>query len=164
MPSKPITKEKALERLASLCSRSEQCESDLTRKLITWGISPAERNEVMDYLKENRYVDDARFAKSFANDKARFSSWGPNKIRGELIKRRIKAASITAALESIDQQIWKEGLLKCAAAKSKNLDLTGEEGFENRQKLFRYLVYRGFPSSASSKAVNFMKKRQEDKE
>ena len=160
---KEITKEKALERLASLCSRSEQCESDLTKKMINWGINAIDRNEVLEYLRVNRYVDDARFARSFTNDKARFSSWGPLKIKMELVKRRIKGALISEALQNVDQQVWKDSLLKCANTKAKNLDLTDdEEGFANRQKLFRYLIGRGFPSSASYKAVNLMKKKQQE--
>lgn len=164
MPSKPVTKEKALQRLASLCSRGEQCEFLLQRKLITWGVASGERKEILEYLKENRYLDDARYARSFANDKARFSSWGPYKIRAELSLRKIKPAFIKEAVAAVDSQVWKEALLKCASSKSKNLELSGEDGYENRQKLLRYLISRGFPSAASSKAVALMKKRQENQE
>ena len=160
MKKKTITKEKALERLASLCSRSEQCEFDLIRKLTAWGISSSDRKDIIEYLKENRYVDDSRFAKSFANDKARFSSWGPFKIKSELSLRKIKSSFILEAIESIDREIWKEALLKNAASKSKALDLIGEEGLENSVKLFRYLANRGFSSEWSRKAVELMKKRQ----
>ncbi|MCH5235290.1 MAG: RecX family transcriptional regulator [Muribaculaceae bacterium] len=159
---KEVTKEKALERLEGLCSRSEQCEFDLNRKMINWGLSSANRKEIMESLRDNRYVDDSRFARSFTNDKARFSSWGPNKIRMELIKRRLPSSIITESLRNVEPEVWKEGLLKNALSKAKNLDLTGEEGWKNRQKLFRYIVGRGFPSSSASKAVNLMKKRQEE--
>ena len=162
MEKKHITKEKALERLASLCSRAEQCEFDLIKKLTGWGLSSSEKKEIIDYLKENRYVDNARYAASFANDKARFLSWGPYKIRVELLKRRIPAPLVKEVVNSVDSEYWKEGLLKKAVAKSKNLDLTGENGYENRQKLFRYLISIGFPSASASKAVTLMKRRQED--
>lgn len=160
---KPLTKEAALERLASLCSRSEQCEYDLTKKMFNWGIPSSERKIILDYLKENRYLDDIRFAKSFANDKARFSSWGPYKIRMELARKRIKGPIATEVIKNIDNGVWKEGIMKCANAKAKNLDLTGEESWENSRKLFRYLVSRGFPSAISSKVVDLMKKRQLEK-
>ena len=159
---KIVTKDKALQRLEGLCSRSEQCEADLNRKMLNWGLNVSDRKEVMDSLKEHRFVDDARFAKSFTNDKARFSYWGPNKIKIELLKRRIKSPIITEVIKNVDPLIWKQGLLKCAVSKAKNLDLTGEEAWDNRQKLFRYLITRGYPSSAASKAVNVMQKRQEE--
>lgn len=160
---KEITKEKALARLTSLCGRSEQCEYELNLKMLRWGLSAADRREVVEYLKENRYVDDSRYARSYASDKARFSAWGPNKIRFELAGRRIKGPVITEALQKVDQQIWKEGLLRNAVAKSKSLDLMDEEeGYANCRKLFQYLIGRGFPSSACSRVVKVMKKKQEE--
>lgn len=158
---KPVTKEKALERMTSLCSRSEQCESDINRKLINWGLGAADRQEIITYLKENRFVDDARFARSYANDKSRFSHWGPYKIKIELVNRRIKASVINAALKAVPQQVWKDSLLKVALNKAKTLDLTGEDSFNESHKLFRYIVSRGFPSAVASKAVKIMKRRQE---
>ncbi|MCH5241274.1 MAG: RecX family transcriptional regulator [Muribaculaceae bacterium] len=159
---KEVTKEMAFEKLAALCSRSEQCEFDLNRKMINWGLSSANRKEVLESLRNYHFVDDARFAKSFTNDKARFSSWGPNKIKIELIKRKITQSDIIKALNEVDKSVWKEGLLRCATSKSKHLDLTGEEAWESKQKLFRYLISRGFPSSAVSKVINFIKKKQEE--
>lgn len=164
MPKKPITKEGAIARLESLCSRSEQCEYDLDRKMINWGLNSTQRKEILVHLKENKYLDNARFSRSYVNDKARFSSWGPYRIRLELIKKRIDKTFIDDALRQVDPAIWKEGLLKCAVSKTKNLDLTGEEGYSECQKLFRYLISRGFPSTASSKAVKMMKKKQEEME
>lgn len=160
MTKKPITKEKAQERLEILCSRSEQCEFDLNRKMIVWGISSQQRKEILNSLKENRYLDDSRFARSFANDKARFSSWGPYKIRMELIKRKIGAATIKESLERVESEVWREGLLRSARSKSKNLDLLGDNSYENGKKLFQYLIGRGFPSKASSQAVSIIKKEK----
>lgn len=155
MKRKEKTKEEALLRLENLCSRSEQCEFELERKMIGWGVRREDRKAILEELRENRYVDDKRFARSYANDKARFSAWGPNKIRMELIKRHIKSSDISEALHGVEQEVWKTGLLRNARSKAKNLqlDLEGEEGYLERQKLYRYLIGRGFPSSAVSAVV-----------
>ena len=86
---KLITAEQACLKLMELCSRSEQCEDDLIKKLLKMGISSPSRKEIIDYLKEERYLDNARYAGSFARDKARFSAWGPLRIRASLIAHRI---------------------------------------------------------------------------
>lgn len=163
MLKKEVTKEKALERLASLCSRSEQCESDLNRKLIAWHLPAIDRNDIIEYLKTNRYIDEKRYAKSFVNDKARFSAWGPVKIRIELKKRKIKSSVIKEALANVDKDVWKEALLRCVRAKSRNLELTGEEGFENSQKLLRYLISRGFSTEISLRVISLIKRKQEER-
>ena len=158
---KEIDKMEALGKLESLCARSEQCVFDLNRKMINWGIKASDRKEIIENLIENRYVDESRYARSFANDKARFSCWGPYKIRMELMKKRLMSSLISEAVKNVDPEVWKEGLLHAATVKARNLDLTGEDGWENGQKLYKYLIGRGFPSAASSKAVNVMRKREE---
>ncbi|MCH5228864.1 MAG: RecX family transcriptional regulator [Muribaculaceae bacterium] len=160
MTKKPVSKEKALSRLETLCSRSEQCENDLNRKMILWGVSSDSRREIIGILKANKFLDDSRFALSYAHDKAKFSAWGPYKIKAELIRRKISSTDIKNSLASIDSSIWKAGLIKCAVAKTKGMILTGEEGFENGRKVFRYLISRGFPSAASSRIINFLKRKQ----
>ena len=162
--NKPLTKEKAFERLAGLCARSEQCEVDANKKLISWGINATDRREIIQQLIDQRYIDDTRYARSFALDKARFSYWGPAKIRIELLKKKIKSKLIKEALENVDPSIWREGLWHTVRNKAKNYNLVGEEAIDNSMKLYRYLISRGFPGSASSKAVNYMKKIQEGNE
>ncbi|MCH5225025.1 MAG: RecX family transcriptional regulator [Muribaculaceae bacterium] len=150
---KEITKEEALSRLEGLCSRSEQCESDLERKLFYWKISAADRREIIERLREGRFVDDNRFARSYANDKARFSAWGPAKIRAELFKKKIKAPVITEALNGVEKGVWKDGLERSYRAKLRSLRIEGELTFEDNQKIYRYLIGRGFPGGAIGKRL-----------
>ena len=164
MIRKFVTKEKAMERLQVLCNRSEHCEYDLNKKLLNWGINSLDCRDIIEWLKDNRLVDNTRFAKAFANDKARFSSWGPQKIRLELLRRRISPAVITEALQLVENSVWKEGLIRCAKAKSKNLDLTGQNSWTDSRKLYQYLLSRGFPSAAVSKVVTLMKNKQEEED
>lgn len=157
---KRITAEQALKRLTSLCSRSEQCEYDLSKKLISWRIKESDRNSILEYLRNNRYIDEKRFANNYALDKSQFSLWGPSRIRMELSRRKIKSEMIKEALEGVDPKIWKDSLLRLSNAKAKSLDLTGEESYKEGQKLLRYLIGRGFPMKSSLKALELMKKRQ----
>ena len=65
---KPLTKEGALLRMADLCARGEHCSSEIREKLRKLMISASDANGIIDYLEENRYIDNLRFAKSFARD------------------------------------------------------------------------------------------------
>ena len=161
---KEITIEGAIERMASLCSRSEQCELEIIRKLIKLGLPSSQRQEVIDYLVENRYIDNARYARSFAHDKARFSYWGPYKIKAELALRRIPATMITDAIGSIEDETWETGLMKCAESKSRNLDLWGEEGQKNCRKLYAYLINHGYAGSDVSRVIKTLRKKQKNKD
>ena len=164
LKKKPVTAEEAKLKMASLCSRSEQCEADVSNKLYKLGLSSGERTEIINYLKEERFIDNSRFAKAFARDKARFSYWGPKKIKAALALKKISSSEINEALSEVDEEDWTNALMKSAISKSRNLDLCGEEGYENRRKLFTFLIGRGFTGEQANRGVRIMKEKQKDEE
>ena len=156
MPAKPTTKESLLLRLASLCARSEQCESDIVRKIYSKGLGSSDVDWILQNLRERAFVDDARFARSFARDKVRFSAWGRRKIRAALIAKRISEATIGDAFEQIDPDDYADALARAARAKAANLDLAERD---DRVKLFRHLVSRGFESDIAMAEIKQLCRR-----
>lgn len=140
---KQKTPEEMLERMAALCARSEQCEYDIRQKLFKAQIAPGEADRIIARLREGRFIDDVRFARSFASYKVRFSAWGRYKIRMALAAKRIPAAAISEALEAIDPTDYRDACRRAARAKARGLDLTSRD---DRLKLFRHLQSRGFES------------------
>ena len=147
---KSLTKDAALLRMADLCARSERCSSEIREKLRKLMLPASMADEIIDYLEENRYIDNLRFAKAFARDKVRFSGWGRNKIRMALAVKRISSSEVSEALDEIDEDEYLLALAKAAEAKARNLDLAD---YEERAKLYRHLVARGFESYLISKAI-----------
>lgn len=149
----PPTPESAFNRMADLCARSEQCEADIRQKLYRLGMPSWHVQEVISRLKDERFIDNARFARSFARDKCRFSAWGRNKIRLALMAKRISATDIAEGLAAIDPQDYNEALKRVVISKAKTLEMSGPEERENRIKLFRHILSRGFESELASRAV-----------
>lgn len=149
----PVTPDAARLRMADLCARSEQCEADIRQKLYRLGLSSAEVQATVSSLIEDRFIDNARFARSFARDKCRFSAWGRNKIRLALAAKRISAQDIAQGLEAIDRKDYLDALKRTAMAKARTLDLKGENAYENKLKLFRHILSRGFESELASKII-----------
>jgi len=86
---------KCLARLQRLCSRAEYCSADIYRKALKDLEGDAgDASRVVASLKEDRYVDDARFAAAFAREKASLQGWGPVKIRFQLRGKGISEADI----------------------------------------------------------------------
>ena len=69
MPRTPITPENAFLRLATMCARCEQAEGDLRRKLHDWGLAQTDASAVIQRLKQERYLDNGRFARAYCRDK-----------------------------------------------------------------------------------------------
>lgn len=148
--------EKMLRQLASLCARSEQCTYDLRLKMHRKGLTPDEIARNMQYLIDNRFVDDERYARSLATDKVRFAGWGRRKIAAHLIAKKIPSAVIREAMEAIDPQDYKEALIRAARAKARALDLNVRD---DRNKMLRHLVSRGFEPALAIKIIEAIVKR-----
>lgn len=147
---KPADPEALLKRMASLCAKSEQCTFDISTKLYKAGLPAERREEIIRYLTANRYLDDARFAKAFASYKVRFSAWGKNKIKMALAAKRIPSAIVSEAIEAIDERDYAEALHKVVEAKKRDMDISDRE---QRAKIYRQLLARGFESSLISRAL-----------
>ena len=142
--------DKILKRLAGQCARSEQCRSDIVAKLYRARLTATQRDEILNYLVENRYVDDGRYARAFTNDKVRFSCWGRRKIRMALAAKRISPTLITEAFETIDPAEYEASLARATRSLAKDVDFADREAVS---KLYRRLLARGYESNLISKAL-----------
>lgn len=140
---KPADPEALLKRMAALCARSEQCSFDITTKLYKAGLHREKREEIINYLVANRFLDDARFARNFASFKVRFCAWGKRKIRMALAAKRISPKYISEAIDAIDETDYHEAVNRIVHQKKQSLDLSLRE---DKDKLFRHLLSRGFES------------------
>lgn len=133
-----------LRRLTALCSRSEKCEHDAMEYMLSHGASQEDAEAAVEYLTENKFIDNARYAEAFAADKFKFSRWGSKKIANALKMKHIPAQIINAALENaIDTEHEKQTVADEMAKK-----LRGIKGDEPKQKiwekLMRFGVSRGY--------------------
>jgi regulatory protein len=141
MPSDNDEKTRMLGRMMRLCAGRECCSSDIRRKLAA--LPAADAQEILDTLRREGYLDDARYARAFARDKSALQGWGSLKIQLALQKKQIDAAAIADALEAIDlpaADARKEQLLH-----AKWKALAREEDPRRKQaKFFRYALGRGY--------------------
>ena len=75
-----MTEQEAYLRLAALCAQAEHCEYEMQEKMRRWEIADDAQARVMQRLITERYVDDERFARAFANDKVKYNKWGRRKV------------------------------------------------------------------------------------
>lgn len=133
--------EKCLARLQRLCSRAEYCSADVYRKALKdlEGDAGA-ASRVVASLREDRYVDDARFAAAFAREKASLQGWGPVKIRFQLRGKGISEADIVTALAEVEPEKADDKLERLLSAKAHSLE--GDP--EWKLKIIKYALSRGY--------------------
>ena len=141
-PAKPLTPDQVLDKMAKYCAYQERCVKDVRNKLKNFDIPEEEKTEILDYLLDNRFVNDERFAKSFVRGKINQSGWGVNKIRFHLIQKGIDKDIIDEAIGQTDNEVYRQRLIDILKAKSKTIK--AESDFEKKRKLAAYAMQKGF--------------------
>lgn len=140
--SKPLSFTSALNRAQWLCSQREKCISEIRLKLQQWGLDPKQGQAIVDSLVKDGFIDENRFALSFAREKARFNKWGPKKIEMALRAKRIPDDEIQNALIEVVQYTSTETLTDLITKKAKTLKY--KDKYDLKNKLLRFGVSRGF--------------------
>lgn len=140
--NKILTPDEALQRLEALCARSEQCSSDLMKKLRRWGIPQDAAEEILENLKSTRHLDDSRFASAYVRDKYLFAGWGRNKIKAGMYAKGITRSDINTALASINTREYAKTAFRAIKAKLRTTDRTDMN--KCRDKLLRFGLSRGY--------------------
>jgi len=135
-----------------LCSRSELCKYDITEKLKKWQVASSEFQKILNYLENEQFFDDRRYAEAFVKDKFRFNRWGKQKITFQLKQKRIAADIIHTALEQIPVQEYLQLIADEAEKKIKTISAPNE--FELKNKTARYLISKGFETNLVFKVLN----------
>lgn len=156
---KETSVEKERLRMAGLCARSEQCEYDIRTKLNKTSLSGEQMDEIITYLKNNRFIDEKRYTESFVRDKIKFAKWGKIKIRYNLTQKRISSPVITDALDSVDEDIYMDVALNLVKSKIRQLDLNTKE---DMAKLYRSMMNRGYSYDIIKRALQTIRNQESE--
>lgn len=143
--AKPLSPDQVLDKMAKYCAYQERCVKDVKDKLKTYDIAEKEKNIILEYLLDNRFVNDERFAKSFVRGKVNQSGWGVNKIRFHLIQKGIDKDIIEEALGQTDEEAYRQRLIEILKAKAKTVKAASD--YEKKRKLAAYAMQKGFEGS-----------------
>ncbi|MCB0570606.1 MAG: RecX family transcriptional regulator [Phaeodactylibacter sp.] len=140
--AKWLTREEALAKMQRYCAYQDRCHQEVRSKLLELEVYGERLEEIMGQLIEEGFLNEERFARSFARGKFRIKQWGRNRIRRELKARQVSDYCIRKGLEEIDETEYLETL---RALLQKKLENGGEGALaQQKQKAVRYALSRGF--------------------
>jgi regulatory protein len=76
----------------------DRTEAELVRAFLKARVEPELAEEVLGELREGGYVDDARFAQRFAEDRRRLDAWGSERIERRLRELGVERELVAAAV------------------------------------------------------------------
>lgn len=129
-------------KMAKYCAFQERCKNEIIEKLKSCSISTEEKKEILNWLEENNFVDDKRFAITFAQSKFKSKKWGRIKIRHHLENKNLSENIISEALETISEKDYMSLFEKLL--KEKQETTTGDNDYNKNHKIARFLIARGF--------------------
>ena len=139
-----MTLREAKRKLENYCAYQDRCHKEVIDKLKRMRMIPEAIDQIVTQLIEDNFLNEERFAKSFARGKFNIKKWGKNRIVNELKQRQISRYNIATALKEIDEETYIETLDTLA---KKRLEQITETNLQKKhKKLADYLLYRGWES------------------
>jgi regulatory protein len=142
-------------KMARFCAWRERCSGETIEKLRESGAGEKQIKEIIKWLAEENYLNDERFARSFATGKFSNNHWGKQRIIAELIHRKIARELIDDALQLIDDEIYLETANKLA--RKKYSELKDNDLYIKKQKTAAYLTGKGFEAAIAWQVVEKLK-------
>ena len=142
--NKSFTVQEIQGKLEYYCSYQERCYKDVDNKLNSFSLIPEAREKILTYLIENNFINEARFAKSFARGKHNYKNWGKNRITQELKFRNISSRIITEALAEISTETYFDNFNSLAEKHWQSIK--ERKGPKKNKKFVDFLLRKGYES------------------
>ena len=143
---KPISSLKeAIQKAEYFCSYQERCHEEVISKLIAMKMDSDEIDQIMVHLITENFLNEERFACSFARGKHRIKHWGKIRISNELKFKKIAQTLINKALQEISPD---EYLVTFHTLANRHWDAIREtNAIKKRKKFCDFLLRKGFEST-----------------
>ena len=143
--NKTYTVNEAQGKLEHYCAYQERCHKEVVEKLWSMKIIPQAIDSIIVHLIENNYLNEERFACSFARGKHRIKFWGKIRIVNELKFRNISQYNINTALKEISTQEYATTFHLVSERHWKSI--TERNPLKKRKKFCDFLLRKGFESN-----------------
>jgi len=144
MNEKGLSVNDAIKKLEYYCSYQDRCYKEVISKLKSLGMYQTAIDHILNHLAENSFLNEERFAKSFARGKHKFKYWGKRRIEQELKFRDISTYNIKTALKEIETDYLSNFY---ALAEKKWQSITEPSLEKKKRKWVDFLMRKGYESN-----------------
>lgn len=148
---KIYTVQEIQQKIAQYCVYQDRCHKEVEEKMKSFELIPEAREMILLNLMKDNFLNEERFAKSFARGKFRIKHWGKNRIVNELKMRDISSYNIKTALKEIDEQEYIKTIY--SITENRNNVISESNPFKRKKKLVDFLLRKGFETDLIFKTV-----------
>jgi regulatory protein len=135
----------AINKIEHYCAYQERCHEEVVTKLRSMKLDAQEIDEIIIHLIASNFLNESRFACSFARGKHRIKHWGKIRIVNELKFRKITTYNINLALKEIPAEEYLAAFHSLAERQWESLSETN--ALKKRKKFCDFLLRKGFESN-----------------
>ena len=148
---KSFTVDEIKRKLENYCVYQDRCHKEVEQKMWEFHLIPEARELILLSLMKDNFLNEERFAKSYARGKFRIKSWGKQRIVRELKFRDISAYNIKTALKEIKETDYLETIYRIT--ENRNEVISEPNIYKRKKKLVDFLMRKGFENDLIFKVV-----------
>ncbi|MEY3052548.1 MAG: hypothetical protein RLY31_2333 [Bacteroidota bacterium] len=157
-----LTADAALAKIQRFCAYQERCHQEVRSKLLNIGVYGDTLESIMATLVEEDFLNEERFARSFARGKFRLKGWGRKRIVQELSQRHVSDYCIRKALSEIDEESYRRSLRLLLEKRTALLNIA--DPFVRRSRLAGYAIRLGYETELVRETLDSLKDNSPDQD
>jgi regulatory protein len=139
------TIKEAIKKIEHFCAYQERCHEEVVEKLRSMKMDSEEIDTIVVHLISDNFLNEERFACSFARGKHRIKFWGKIRIVNELKFRNVTTYNINQALKEITPEEYATTFDRLS---ERQWEATRETNIQKKRKKFcDHLLRKGFESN-----------------
>lgn len=146
-----LSPKEALEKLRKYCAYQERSYADANQKMWDLEIPMEWRDDIVLALIEENFLNEERFARTYARGKFNIKKWGRVKITEGLKKHDVSKKCIQLAMTEIDEDAYLKVLRE--TIEKKRSSLKEKNHWKRKSAIYRFAMQRGFEPQLVNEAL-----------
>lgn len=139
-------------KITRWCDYQDRSQQEVRDKLYTFGLHKQQVELLISQLVTEGFINEERFAMSFARGKFRMLQWGRVKIRLALQQKKISEYCIKKALAALPEEDYRATIAKLFQKKLKTA--RGDNPRQQQYAAAQYVISRGFEPALVQECAN----------
>ncbi len=135
----------AIHKIEHFCAYQDRCHVEVEQKLKDMKMTSEEIDNIITHLIKEDFLNEERFARSFARGKHRIKKWGKIRIANELKVRGLNQTLVNIAFKEIATDEYLSNLNELSIKQWHTIQ--EKNHLKKRKKFCDYLLRRGYESN-----------------
>jgi len=146
------------QKISKWCAFQERSEFETYQKLLSMKVNEKDALEIIELLKQENFLNQDRFLRSFINGKLHSKKWGLEKIKFYLKhKHHVPEDQIDQYFQEIDKNEYLEELRQIIHRKKLILEKKEKDKMQLKKKIINFALSKGYDYSDIYQVINELK-------